>query len=73
MGTLCADAWLAPDHRRAAIDDVDPDSRALRPDGNDEIHAAAGAGIAFETFQVDLAVDASEPVDIASLAAICSF
>jgi hypothetical protein len=65
-------AWLDPDHRiQATAGDVL--FRALLPPGEDEIHLAAGVGMAFERFQVDLAADLSEPVDTVAVSAVYSF
>ena len=38
-----------------------------------EVHVALGLGLAFSTFQIDLAADLSDPVDTFSLSAIYSF
>jgi len=65
-------AWLEPDHQpRATIDD--PLLRALLPLGDDEIHYAAGLGVAMQRFQIDLAVDFADRVDTVSLSAIYRF
>ena len=45
----------------------------LLPPGEDEVHFAAGLGLAFDRFQVDLALDLSDPADIVSLSAVYSF
>ena len=61
--------WLDPDHRlRSTSDELS--SRVLNPRGEDELHLAAGFGIAFPRFQ---AVDFSELVDAASISAIYRF
>ena len=67
-------AWLDPDHRfRADPARNDPFERALFGGGDDELHLAAGLGLAFWDFQLDLAVDSSELVDTASISAIWQF
>ena len=65
-------AWLDPDHRIRYVGE-DPVSRALAPPGDDELHLAAGLGLAFSSFQLDLAFDLSDAVDTASLSAIYNF
>ena len=65
-------AWLDPDHQlRATVDD--PFTRALLPLGSDEMHYAAGVGLAFKRFQIDFGVDLSDRADTASVSAIYSF
>jgi long-subunit fatty acid transport protein len=64
--------WLDPDHRFRSISS-DPEHRALFPPGDDELHLALGAGLAFAHFQVDVGVDFSDLVDTASLSVIYSF
>ena len=64
--------WLDPDHQlRATVDD--PLVRALAPPGEDRVHFAAGLGVAFQSFQLDLGFDLSDRVDRASISAIYSF
>jgi long-subunit fatty acid transport protein len=65
--------WLDPDHRFRSIHPDDPSHRALFQSGEDEIHAAVGLGLAFKSFQIDLAADFSDLVDTFSLSAIYSF
>ena len=48
-------------------------ARALLPRGDDEMHYAAGLGLALQSFQIDLAVDFADRVDTVSLSAIYSF
>jgi long-subunit fatty acid transport protein len=67
-----AGVWLDPDHRFRSISS-DPEHRALFQPGNDEIHVALGLGLAFGSFQIDLAADFSDLVDTVSLSAIYSF
>jgi hypothetical protein len=71
---LRAGAWLDPDHR-LAVDPARADTfeRALFPGGDDELHLAAGLGLAFPTFQIDLAVDFSELADTAAVSVIWQF
>lgn len=64
--------WLEPDHQMRATADV-PFLRALLPPGEDDMHYAAGLGIAWQHFQVDLALDVADRVDTVSLSAIYSF
>jgi long-subunit fatty acid transport protein len=65
-------AWLDPDHQIRAITD-DPLVRALLPGGDDEMHYAAGFGVALSSFQLDLGVDFSDQVDTVSLSAVYTF
>ena len=67
-----AGVWLDPDHRFHSISN-DPEHQALFQPGEDEIHVAVGLGLAFKSFQVDLAADFSDLVDTVSLSAIYSF
>jgi len=65
-------AWWEPDHQpRATIDD--PLLRAILQTGEDEMHYAAGLGVAMQRFQIDLAVDFADRADTLSLSAIYSF
>jgi long-subunit fatty acid transport protein len=64
--------WLDPDHQVRNESDR-PFSRAELPPGADELHYAAGFGVAFKRFQLDLGIDLSERVDTASISAIYSF
>lgn len=64
--------WRDPDHRFYSISS-DPEHRALFQPGEDEVHIAVGSGVAFESFQIDLAADFSDRVDTFSLSAIYSF
>lgn len=68
-----AGVWLDPDHRFRSIHPDDPDHRAMFQAGDDEIHVAVGFGLAFKSFQIDLAADFSDLVDTASLSVIYSF
>ena len=64
--------WFEPDHQTRATTD-DPFTRALLPGGDDDLHYAAGFGIATQSLQVDLGVDFADRVDTVSLSAIYSF
>jgi long-subunit fatty acid transport protein len=64
--------WLDPDHRFRSVSD-DQEHRLLFPAGENEIHFALGFGLAFKSFQIDLAADFSDLVDTASLSVIYSF
>ena len=64
--------WLEPDHQMYATSD-DSFTRALLPRGEDEMHYAAGLGIAMQNFQIDFAADFGERADTVSLSAIYSF
>jgi hypothetical protein len=48
-------------------------AEAVLPPGDDHIHYAAGLGLAFKRFQLDVAADFSELVDTVSLSFIYSF
>jgi len=67
-----AGVWLDPDHRFRSISG-DPEHQALYQPGEDEVHVAVGLGLAFKSFQIDLAADFSDLVDTVSLSAIYSF
>ncbi len=62
-------AWLDPDHR-IQVTRGNVFQQAILPPGDDQIHYTAGVGLAFETFQVDLAADISDLVDTASISAV---
>jgi long-chain fatty acid transport protein len=64
--------WLDPDHRVRG-DQFDEVSRALFQSGDDELHLAVGVGVAFKSFQIDLAADFSDLIDTVALSAIYSF
>ena len=65
-------AWFEPDHQlRATSDDIL--AQALLPRGDDELHYAAGIGVAMQNFQIDLGVDVADRVDTLSLSAIFNF
>jgi hypothetical protein len=65
-------AWLDPDHRVHG-DETDEVSKAFFQPGDDEIHFSMGVGVAFKSFQIDLAADFSDLVDTVALSAIYSF
>ena len=64
--------WRDPDKGFRAERRGPVDTALFQPD-DDEIHAAAGLGLAFERIQLDLALDLSELVDTFSLSAIYTF
>jgi len=70
--SLRAGVWLDPDHQISYSGDNYVADAVLAP-GEDHIHYAAGLGLAFSRFQLDLAADFSELVDTLSLSLICSF
>jgi hypothetical protein len=61
-------AWYDPDHT-LRFEGENVAYRAVYRGGSDEIHLTAGAGLALRTIQIDVAVDYSERVSIASLSA----
>lgn len=65
-------AWFDPDHQMRATAD-EPYLRALLPAGEDEIHFAAGIGVAVKRFQIDVAMDIADRVDTVSLSAVYNF
>jgi hypothetical protein len=65
-------AWLDPDHQIRATTGS-PFALALLPRGEDEMHYAAGLGIAMKSFQIDLAADFADGVNTVSLSAIYHF
>lgn len=65
-------AWREPAHQMRAVSD-DPFLRALLPRGRDQVHYAAGLGVAMRRFQVDLAVDFADRLDTVSLSMIYNF
>lgn len=67
-----AGVWLDPDHRFYSVSS-DPEHRALFQPGEDEIHVSLGLGLAFTSYQIDLAADFSDLVNTFSLSAIFSF
>ena len=64
--------WLDPDHQMRATTD-DPFVRALLPRRRDDVHYAAGLGVATSNFQVDVGVDLADLLDTVSLSVIYSF
>ena len=64
-------AWLDPDHQQR--NESSAFSRAEVPGGDDELHFAAGFGIAFDNFQIDVGLDVSELRDTAAVSMIYSF
>ena len=70
--SLRAGVWLDPDHQISYSGDNYVADAVLTP-GEDHMHFAAGVGLAFERFQLDLAADFSELVDTVSLSLIYNF
>ncbi len=75
-------AWYDPDHRPRFTGDFRPSggSRQLNllaaaafPGGDDEMHYAAGFGLAFAGYQIDVGVDFSELVDTVAASMIYNF
>jgi long-chain fatty acid transport protein len=67
-----AGVWRDPDHNFGANTDNLFD-RAIQVPGEDELHLAAGLGVALRSFQIDFGIDLSERIDTASLSVIYSF
>ncbi len=64
--------WRDPDHR-FRFEGMNIFDRALLKGGEDEIHLAAGVGLAFDRFQIDLGADFSDEVNTLSVSAIYTF
>jgi hypothetical protein len=64
--------WRDPDHA-TQFEGADVYRRSLLRGGDSQLHWAAGLGVAFERFQVDLGADFSELVDTVSVSGIYSF
>ena len=66
--------WITidPDHRISYTGGNYVAESILTP-GDDHVHYAAGAGLAFKRLQIDLAADFSELIDTFSLSLIYSF
>ena len=64
-------AWHDPDHQQR--NESSAYSRAELPRGDDELHLAAGFGVAFDDLQIDLGIDLSRLRDTASVSLIYSF
>ncbi|MDH3402446.1 MAG: hypothetical protein OES32_03515 [Acidobacteriota bacterium] len=65
-------AWHDPDHQ-VRNETGGPIVRAELVGGADELHVAAGVGIALGKLQVDLGIDLSRRRDAGSLSVICAF
>ncbi len=63
--------WHDPDHTVQNPSTLFLD--AEHPAGSDELHFAAGLGIAFERLQLDLGLDLSDRIDTAAVSVIFSF
>jgi hypothetical protein len=70
--SLRAGVWLDPDHR-ISHSGSNYVAEAVLGGGEDQVHFAAGLGLAFERFQLDLAVDLSELADTVSVSFISRF
>ncbi len=64
--------WRDPPHRYR-YQGTNYRSRALLPGGDQELHYAAGLGIAFQRVKIDLGVDLSDPLDTLSLSTVYRF
>ena len=67
-----AGVWLDPDHQ-ISYSGTNYVAEAVLGSGEDHVHFAAGLGLAFERFQLDLAIDLSELVDTVSVSFISRF
>ncbi len=65
-------AWRDPDHR-FRFEGRNILNRAVLRGGDDELHLAAGVGLAFDRYQIDLGADFSDEVNTFSLSAIYTF
>ena len=70
--SLRAGIWLDPDHQ-ISYSGTNYLAEAVLTSGEDQMHYAAGLGLAFDGFQFDLAADFSELVETFSLSFIYSF
>ncbi len=70
--SIRAGVWLDPDHQISYSGDNYVADAVLNR-GEDSMHYAAGLGLAFNRFQLDLAADFSELVDTLSISLIYSF
>ena len=70
--SIRAGMWLDPDHQ-ISYSGSNYVAEAVLGSGEDHVHFAAGLGLAFERFQLDLAVDLSELVDTVSVSFISRF
>ena len=70
-------AWYDPDHRikfqGTPVTDDDRGAAIQFPGGEDEIHFAAGLGLVFKHFQLDLGVDYSEFLSSVALSSAFRF
>jgi long-subunit fatty acid transport protein len=65
-------AWRDPDHR-FRFEGQNIVDRAVLRRGDDELHLAAGVGVALDRYQIDLGADFSDEVNTFSLSAIYTF
>ena len=77
--SIRAGVWRDPRHTMRFEGQPDPNDAyavlfsALFSTGDDEIHYSAGLGMAFESFQIDAAIDISDRVDTFSLSGVVRF
>jgi len=64
--------WLDPDHQTRGISGNEL-NRELYPPGDDDLHVAAGVGLAWRTLQLDFGADLSDRIDTLSVSAIYRF
>ncbi len=65
--------WHDPDHLTQTNENADDFTRAHLQAGEDQLHYSLGAGVAFDRFQLDGAIDYADSVKIASFSVIYSF
>jgi hypothetical protein len=65
--------WLDPDHRLRAAPHHSLYNQLFFRAGEDNVHFAAGVGLAFKKLQVDFGLDLSDAIDSVSLTAIYKF
>ncbi len=72
LAALRLGVWRDPAHR-FSYRGGNYKQRAVLPPGDDELHFAAGLGVAFRRLQLDLGVDLSDPLDTVSLSTVYRF
>ena len=66
-------SWADPDHK-LRYEGNDPVLATRFPEGKDELHLSVGIGLAFgEIFQVDVATDRADTLDITSISVTLFF
>ncbi len=70
---LRAGLWHDPDHQSQPNEKANDYTRALLQPGEDELHFSLGIGAAFDSFQIDAALDLAESVKTFSISGIYSF